>query len=238
MSESLSNLYAAKLRLSRSDVKALKLTDAYSLHRVVYSLYEDVRNDKEKRTDKPSGILYADQGGDFHGRVILLLANRPPNPNPNFGELESKPIRPGFLQHERYGFVVTVNPTQREPLTKADRLSSASNKAGKIVPVKGREEIARWFVQRAAKSWGFNVIPNKLQVEKMAVQTFKKQEGQTVTHGSATLRGELQVTDRERFIQSFTQGIGRGRAFGFGLLQIVPLSPPFFPITHKDLSHD
>lgn len=225
MSDSPSLLYAAKLRLTRSDAKALKITDAYSLHRVIYSLYQDVRNAEEKQASHPSGILYADQGGDFHGRVILLLANRPPNPSPEFGELESKPIKPGFLQHQRYGFVVTVNPTQREPLSKADRLNGAGSKASKIVPVRGREEIAAWFKDRAAKSWGFNVIPDKLQVEKMAVQTFKKQEGQTVTHGSATLRGELEVTDRARFIQSFTLGIGRGRAFGFGLLQIVPLTP-------------
>jgi len=60
----------------------------------------------------------------------------------------------------------------------------------------------------------------------MSVQTFKK-DGQTVTHGSATLKGELLVTDREQFNQSFRQGIGRGRAFGFGLLQIVPLSSTF-----------
>jgi len=60
----------------------------------------------------------------------------------------------------------------------------------------------------------------------MSVQTFKK-DGQTVTHGSATLKGELQVTDREQFNQSFRQGIGRGRAFGFGLLQIVPFPSTF-----------
>jgi CRISPR system Cascade subunit CasE len=57
----------------------------------------------------------------------------------------------------------------------------------------------------------------------MAVQTYKK-DCQLVTHGSATLKGELYVTDSEQFKQSFRQGIGRGRAFGFGLLQIVPLA--------------
>jgi len=38
------------------------------------------------------------------------------------------------------------------------------------------------------------------------------------------LKGELYVIDSEQFKQSFRQGIGRGRAFGFGLLQIVPLA--------------
>jgi CRISPR system Cascade subunit CasE len=52
-------------------------------------------------------------------------------------------------------------------------------------------------------------------------------KGNQVTLGSATLQGGLTVIDREKFKHSFCQGIGRGRAFGFGLLQIVPNSNPF-----------
>ena len=37
------------------------------------------------------------------------------------------------------------------------------------------------------------------------------------------LSGHLRVTDREKFIQTFFRGFGRGRAFGCGLLQIVPI---------------
>lgn len=208
----MTDLYAAVLRLSRHDVKALKITDAYSLHRVVYDLFEDVRSDQQKQASLPSGILYADKGGDFNSRRILILANRQPNLTPNYGEVESKKISAAFLQHARYAFEVTVNPGKRDKQT------------GKIRAVRGREAIARWFNERAEKSWGFKLNPLNLQIEKMAVQTFKK-DGQTVTHGSATLKGELYVADREQFKQSFCQGIGRGRAFGFGLLQIVPLAP-------------
>jgi CRISPR system Cascade subunit CasE len=204
-------LYASALRLSRSDIKALKITDSYSLHRVVYDLFDDVRSEQQKQASVPSGILYADKGGDFNSRLILMLADRPPNPSPAFGEVESKTINEPFLQHSRYAFEVTVNPGKRDKQT------------GKIVPVRGREAITGWFIERAEKSWGFSVNPNNLQTEKMAVQSFKKGI-QTITHGSATLKGELHVNDRDRFIQSFGQGIGRGRAFGFGLLQIVPLN--------------
>lgn len=208
----MTELYAAVLRLSRNDVKTLKVTDAYSLHRVVYDLFDDVRSTQQKQASLPSGILYADKGGDFHSRQILMLADRPPNPAPEHGEVESKTIGAAFLQHHRYAFEVTVNPGKRDKQT------------GKIVAVRGREAITAWFIDRADKSWGFKVNPINLQIEKMAVQTFKK-DSQTVTHGSATLKGELHVTDRDQFSQSFRQGIGRGRAFGFGLLQIVPLAP-------------
>ncbi len=206
-------MIASVLRLSRSDCKALRVTDPYSIHRVVYSLFEDTRSEDEKRASKPSGILYADKGGDFKQRQILLLSDREPM-QPEYGELVSKAIPDGFLDHQRYGFEVTVNPTRRDGASR------------KLVPVKGREAVAKWFAERAENSWGFEVNPEYLQIQRLGVQQFKKGD-QTLTHGSATLKGELRVIDRERFIRSFRQGIGRGRAFGFGLLQIVPLSNPF-----------
>ncbi|NOU14960.1 MAG: hypothetical protein HOO92_13515, partial [Methylococcaceae bacterium] len=50
MSDDSISMHASVLRLSRSDVKALKITDAYSLHRVVYDLFDDVRSEQQKQT--------------------------------------------------------------------------------------------------------------------------------------------------------------------------------------------
>ncbi len=206
-------MIAGVFRLSRLDCKVLKITDPYSIHRVVYSLFSDQRSDEEKLASRPSGILYADKGGDFYQRQILLLSNREPT-QPEIGEVITKPIADEYLNHQHYGFEVTVNPTRRD---------SASRK---LIAVRGRDAIIAWFIERAVQSWGFEVVPEQLQVQQLSVQHFEK-GGQTLTHGSATLKGVLQVKDRKRFIQSFEQGIGRGRAFGFGLLQIVPLNNPF-----------
>lgn len=202
--------YAAVLRLSRGDVKALRVADAYSVHRVVYNLYTDTRDEAQKNASLPSGILYADKGGDFHHRQILLLADRLPNLSPQHGTVDYKPISPQFLEHQRYAFEIVVNPTRRD------------GKNSKLVAVRGREAIADWFAERAATSWGFRVERELLQVDRMTVQRFTK-GGHTVTHGSAALKGELEVLDQDSFKESFRRGIGRGRAFGFGLLQIVPL---------------
>ncbi len=206
-------MIAGVLRLSRADIKALKITDAYSLHRVVYDLFEDVRSEEEKLASKASGILYADKGGDFSHRQILLLANRIPQ-QPQHGELQMRAIPDDFLQHERYRFEVTVNPTKREKATK------------RLVPIRGREAVTEWFMAKAPDAWGFSVDPASLQVLKLTVREFDKQ-GHAVTQGQASLQGVLTVTDRSRFITSFQQGIGRGRAFGCGLLQIVPMVNPF-----------
>jgi CRISPR system Cascade subunit CasE len=203
-------MIASALHLSRADVKALKMTDAYSLHRVVYDLFDDIRSAEDKQKSIPSGILYADQGGDFNGRKILLLSNRQPN-LPEHGELTMKKIADSFLAYEHYRFEVVVNPTLRE------------NQSRKIIALRTREEIAAWFIDKAPH-WGFAISPDHLEVREIEVKRFeKKKGGQTITQGQAHLFGRLAVTDQAKFVQSFQNGIGRGRAFGCGLLQIVPI---------------
>lgn len=206
-------MIASILKLNRVDVKNLRITDPYSLHRVVYDLFDDTRTGAEKNASVSSGILYADKGGDFNNRNILLLSNRKPN-IPKFGEVQSRAVPESLFQHENYRFEVIINPTKRDKNT------------GKTVPIKGREQILQWFIAKASASWGFDVNPDSLQINNLSVKKFEK-KGKIITQGSATLQGELTVANREKFQTSFKQGIGRGRAFGFGLLQIVPVTNPF-----------
>jgi CRISPR system Cascade subunit CasE len=201
-------MIASALHLSRADVKELKITDAYSLHRVVYDLFNDVRSMEEKQTSVPSGILYADKGGDFHGRKILMLSDRKPN-EPKYGKLsECITIADDFLAYENYRFEVVINPTKRE------------NQSRKIIALRKREDIATWFIEKSPQ-WGFEVSSKHLEVREIEVKRFEK-GGQTVTQGQAKIIGRLTVMDKIKFVQSFQNGIGRGRAFGCGLLQIVP----------------
>jgi CRISPR system Cascade subunit CasE len=207
------SMIASVLHLDRKAVKALRITDPYSLHRVVYSLYDDVRDAGQKSASQSSGILFADQGGDFHGRRILMLADRSPAEciDKQYGQVQSKSIPDDFLCHDSYRFKVVVNPTRRD---------SASRK---LIPVKGREAIAEWFARRAPLSWGFSVSLEHLQVDNVDVLHFKDKHQHSVTICQAHVQGQLSITDHTQFHNSFAQGIGRARAFGCGLLQIVPL---------------
>lgn len=207
------SLIASVLHLDRAAIKALRVTDPYSLHRVVYGLYPDVRDGGAKASSQPSGILHADQGGGFHGRKILLLADRAPAEcaEGGHGHVRSQPIPDGFVDHANYRFKVIVNPTRRD---------SAS---GKLLPVKGRDAVATWFSERGPTSWGFQISPDHLQIERIEVLQFKDKTQRPVTLAQAHVQGQLRVTDPEQFQKSFAHGIGRGRSFGCGLLQIVPL---------------
>lgn len=203
-------MIASMLVLTSADAIALKITDTYSIHRIVYDLFDDIRSKAEKCASVPSGILYVDKGGEYGGREILVLSNRVPN-KPSYGTLKSQSIPETLLTHGRYRFEVMLNPTRRD------------SKTGKTIGVHGYEAIVQWFIDKAPTSWGFAANSDSLRVEDMHVKKFNKSQGQ-VTMASATLIGELEVIDLDKFISSFRNGIGRGRAFGFGLLQIIPLT--------------
>jgi CRISPR system Cascade subunit CasE len=184
-----------------------RIKDAYSIHRTVYGLFEQVRGIGTEK-DLSSGILYADRGMKKGWREIIIVSNRSPQPPP-YGKLEApRAIPENLYGFSSYRFKITINPVKRE------------KSSGKLVPIRTREAVAEWFAAKAPK-WGFE--PTGLEVKSLDVVQFDK-KNQRVTLGQATRTGQLKVIDAGRFANSFKQGIGRGKAFGCGLLQIVPIS--------------
>lgn len=194
-------MIASMYTLSRADWRAIGLKDVYGLHKAIYTLFPKVEG-------QTRDFLFADKGGDWQERKILILSERKPM-TPQFGSIVSKEIPESFLEHNLYGFEVILNPTKREKTT------------GKTVAIRGRENLLAWFNSKAL-SLGFSIVNNCLQVQNEGVQTFNK-DGTLCTHNIATFIGKLAVADRVAFVKSFKEGIGRAKAFGFGLLQIIPL---------------
>jgi CRISPR system Cascade subunit CasE len=195
-------MIATMLKLGRADCKAMNLKDIYSLHKTVYSLFPE-------EPGKNRDFLFADKGGDWRGKQILILSEREPL-RPEYGKIDSKKVTASFLQFDYYGFEIILNPTKRDA------------KTGKIIPVRGRENLLQWFVQKAP-GLGFEIMPESLQVNHIGVLTYQK-NGTTRTHNTATFVGKLKVIDRQVFKRSFKKGIGRAKGFGFGLLQIIPIN--------------
>lgn len=194
------------LHLSREDFQKiknenLKVFDTYTIHKIVYSLFP--KEDNETRS-----FLFAYKGGNRNERRILILSKNQPV-QPEIGTIESKEIPAAFLEHEYYGFEVMINPVKRD------------SKTGKIVPIRTHEEIMSWFIEKSG-SYGFEIMPDSLSVSDTHVLQFTKDE-KNVVLGKAKCVGRLHVTDRALFIKAFENGLGKGKAFGFGLLQIIPL---------------
>lgn len=197
---------ASLLRISRSQYMELRKNnkdffDAYSLHKTIYNLFP-------KKDGQTRDFLYRFIDSDVSEKRILIFSEDAPL-ECDFGTLEVRDVPESFLEMEYYGFDVQINPVKR------------SKDSGKIVPEKGRDELSAWFTAKAP-SFGFEVLPGSLSVGDTNIVQFKKDE-KKVTLAKAIFTGRLKVTDRELFKKSVKDGIGKGKAFGFGLLQVMPL---------------
>lgn len=125
---------------------------------------------------------------------------------------------------QQYNFRLRANPTKR--LGK-----SAQYDKGKRVGLYKIEEQLQWL-QRKAGQHGFG-IHSVMPIQPQQIHTRIPQHGggarqETVPHDakffSVQFDGMLQVTDSQSFLEAIHNGIGSGKAFGFGLLSLAPVS--------------
>lgn len=204
-------MFLTQLKLSVQDVTNLRIKDDYAVHKIVYSFF---------RKEDGNRILYVDKGFRKEYRVLWILSQT--EPQISFGEFETRSVSEDFLNHKRYTFEILLNPVKK------------SKELGKLVPVRApskddrknqpqKDDLLDWFRQKAEQN-GFAAGPD-LQYTVKPVQKFsqKNKKEQTVFHNNVLFSGTLTVTDPERFRAAFENGIGKAKAFGFGLLQLVPI---------------
>ncbi|NIN01663.1 MAG: type I-E CRISPR-associated protein Cas6/Cse3/CasE, partial [candidate division Zixibacteria bacterium] len=109
---------------------------------------------------------------------------------------------------------------------------------GKRVELRREEDQIEWL-RRKGNQGGFELLAAKISpgvpdvravsepgLGKVTGQRASGREGgkiRPVTLASVLFEGHLRVTDSEKFLNiSLAQGIGSGKAYGFGLLSIAP----------------
>ncbi|MCH9276188.1 type I-E CRISPR-associated protein Cas6/Cse3/CasE [Bifidobacterium amazonense] len=120
---------------------------------------------------------------------------------------------------QEWGFRLKANPTKSIP-------SGKPGVRGKRVGVVTVEEQIAWLGARA-REYGFHMPINRLELPEIVVRDSRKvrfdRQGSEVTLASATYDGVLAVDDPELLRRALTQGIGRAKGYGFGLLTLVPI---------------
>lgn len=155
----------------------------------------------------------------FHNAGYLLAA--PP---------QVQSFDPCFTQGQILRFRLAANPTRRlsQHSLEADGQPIETKWIGKRIPVRN-EQLFDWLARRAEPA-GFSVEedcteiqPGYIYVNKKKAQKDKGQRLRSVRYD-----GILQVTDPDGLRKTIIQGIGPGKAFGFGLLSLAPCqnSPP------------
>ncbi len=195
--------FLSKIFLGVEVLHRAKICDDYSIHRLVYSLFP--------RTGEPRArFLYADKGPVQGGRMLLILSETEPV-WPDDIQSSTTILSEQFLSLKNYRFEVELNPVRR---------ASADGKRRAVI---GQLELLQWFMEHAPR-WGFQADSRTLEVFVRPSKVVEK-DGRSARFNRALFKGTLQVTDQELFQQSCFAGLGHGKAFGFGLLQLQPICP-------------
>lgn len=184
------------------------IQDDYSVHKWVYDLFLATNSER---------FLYVDKGWNRGIYTILVLSPQPPREQTDF-LVETREIPERFWNHTHYAFEIVLNPVRRSRQVEG----SSKKKLEAIVAPKALRE---WFVEKAEKA-GFEPDQERLQILVLPSQQFQQkfqEPSRKVTQNKVQFSGILTVTDKEAFLQACTHGIGRGKGFGFGLLQLTPV---------------
>ena len=118
-----------------------------------------------------------------------------------------------------YRFRVTLNPVKA--------IHQAEGKRGRVVPEITAEQQMKFLESRAEKL-GFELIPDEYLIVEKSWTPLKKRGQKTIKLSSATYEGILKVTNKTIFYHSLTKGIGKKKAYGFGLMTVIPVNNPDF----------
>lgn len=193
-------LYLTRLLLDLKACRQLQIRDAYSIHKLVYSCFPLSENN--------GNFLYTDKGFSDGIRTVLVLSEQMPH-IPDSIRSATTELSENFMRFNEFRFEVVLNPVKREKET------------GKRRAIIGQLPLLKWFTTHTEK-WGFAADENSLEVMILPMLKFKKGETDCMFH-TVKFRGSLRVTDHALFSETLKKGIGHSKAFGFGLLQLVPI---------------
>ncbi len=207
-------LHLTQILVSYEDaVRLLRIRDTYDWHQRVWQAFG-------AREGRPRDFLIRVDRKEEAYRVLILSRSTPKKPDwcPTscFG---SKTIPDDYFQYARYRFSLLANPTRK---LRVDNPDGTRKKNGRRVPIVKREELVTWL-QRKAEAGGFSVDPHSLLTIPRGREFFHKPDAHG-THTATEFQGELAVRDAAQFRLTVAVGIGSGKAFGFGLLVLAPIS--------------
>lgn len=111
-------------------------------------------------------------------------------------------------------FKVCLNPTI------ATKKDPDKNNRGKIVPLKS-EDFEKFLLDRSEKN-GFTLNEGDFIISERKYVDFKHDKNsKRIKLDKVTYEGRLTISDKEKMLKTLTNGIGKKKAYGFGLMTII-----------------
>jgi len=132
---------------------------------------------------------------------------------PNTGQCKNyDPFLQSLTDGQRVSFRLTANPV---------RAVKQDEQRGKVYPHITAEKQLEYLGKRAEKL-GFSLLDNDYRIVQRDFPELKKKDGKNVKLARAIYEGNLTIENPEIFRNTLTEGVGKEKAYGFGMMTVVP----------------
>lgn len=153
-------------------------------------------------------------------RYLLLLSERRPEGEQletyavkgSFSCKEYTPFLRSIQKGESFRFRVTLNPVHS--------VFREGMKRGKIYPLYGEVEQRKFLLERMGK-YGFHVEDRDFLIVEKGEEILRKKGKIEAKIVKAVYEGRLTVDDTAAFIALLCNGMGREKAYGFGMMTVI-----------------
>ncbi len=195
--------------ISLVKVITTNISDEQIVHSAILQLFNSNR--------ETSGVLYKQLGVGTEGELIvaqyLVYSKTSPKPVESLPEPflytveieDSKEIEPHFKEGVTLRFSTWLNPVRRNRETKNCYL------------INNPEERREWF-ENKMKNIGATVISYQEKAQKTICFNKHDMQGKYV---GILYEGKLRVDAPETFLENYVNGIGKGKAYGLGLISLA-----------------
>lgn len=115
---------------------------------------------------------------------------------------------------DRMKFRVVLNTTKS--------ISNRKFGRGKVIPLTSEEDQIKYLIDRSEKN-GFELHPKDFYLVRSGFEKVLKNGEQRLDLVKAEFQGELTIIDIEKFKDTLVSGIGKKKAYGFGMMTVIPM---------------
>lgn len=186
--------------------------DVYARHELVWSLFAG-------RDGASRDFLYREVEGRRPSWIVVSAYE--PADATGLWRIDTKPYAPALAAGLRLGFVLRANPTVARDGERHDVVMAAMKREG-ITRAEAIESAGGAWLERQGARAGFVVERVGLRIGSYMRHRFERPDGMEMVLASLDFEGFLTVTDAAAFMGALIGGLGRGKAFGFGLMLVRP----------------
>lgn len=211
-------MYISQVEIDLNNRRKIRdLTHLGAYHNWVEMSFPEEINQKERSRK----LWRIDRIGD---RTFLLIVSE---------------VKPDLKTLEKYGVVNTAKTKDYEKFLEKlkegqtlrfrvalnpviSKMDENTKGRGKIYPCYNIEDQRKFLLDRSLKN-GFELKDEDFQIVERAHPLLKKRGMKHVKLNKVVYEGKLKIKDREKFIKTLKEGIGREKAYGFGMMTVIPV---------------